>query len=323
MGADGSHAPAAVRRPRPRDYRPVSSPCDNALRIIFGNGQEWIPPGSVVEAGAERLRGGLREHASLLANLGYAALVALTAGPGGHLALAVGLLSFWHYYFYALAYCLGAVRLQAFKRDAIVMKGLALLLPGWLYLSAPLDALSLAVVAAGFLLNIAAARALGSDRTYYGVEVSALPPQRVTAFPYSWTSHPMLLGNIAAYAGTLLNAPFREHWWPLALAHVAFNLGLLVMETSVRPRHGGRRAAVGSPTARGQFGPIHLGLGAALTGGLIGAALGTWGNHAGGTALGATLGAATLIHAFVIFRCYSAPTIAPDECSTATAQASP
>ncbi|MEZ5866048.1 MAG: hypothetical protein R3D25_18965 [Geminicoccaceae bacterium] len=46
---------------------------------------------------------------------------------------------------------------------------------------------SLVVMAAGFSLNVAAYRALGTDRTYYSVELTALPPERVTAFPYSLT----------------------------------------------------------------------------------------------------------------------------------------
>ena len=52
-----------------------------------------------------------------------------------------------------------------------------------IYLAAPLDLASLAVIAAGILLNGRAAAALGIDRTYYGHEVAGLPPRRITAFP--------------------------------------------------------------------------------------------------------------------------------------------
>jgi hypothetical protein len=76
---------------------------------------------------------------------------------------------------------------------------------------------------------------LGVDRTYYGHEDAGLPPQRVTAFPYSLTAHPMILGNVAAFGGTLLNAGFREQWWPLASLHVAANIGLLAMELAGPP----------------------------------------------------------------------------------------
>jgi hypothetical protein len=79
-------------------------------------------------------------------------------------------------------------------------------------------------------LNLRAAQVLGLDRTYYGHEVAGLPARRIAAFPYSLTSHPMILGNVAAFGGTLINAPFRAEWWPLASLHVVLNIGLLAME---------------------------------------------------------------------------------------------
>jgi hypothetical protein len=100
----------------------------------------------------------------------------------------------------------------------------------FVYLRAPIDPLSLAVIAGGILLNMRAAAALGLDRTYYGHELAGLPPRRITAFPYSLTSHPMILGNVSAFGGTLINADFREQWWPLAVLHVVLNVGLLAME---------------------------------------------------------------------------------------------
>ncbi len=46
----------------------------------------------------------------------------------------------------------------------------------------------------------------------------------------------MIVGNVAAFGGTLINPAFREQWWPLAGLHVALNIGLT--------RHGaGRRAS--------------------------------------------------------------------------------
>ena len=172
----------------------------------------------------------------ILATLGWASL---GVAPN----LAVYALSFWHYYLYWLAYYFGAVSLSVFKRDAILMKTASLAALGYVYLSVPWNVASMAVVAAGFLLNTIAARALGSDRTYYGYEVADLPPLRITSFPYSWISHPMLVGNIAAFSGTMINPAFRQAWWPLACLHVVMNLGLLFMELVVTPErrqaHGG------------------------------------------------------------------------------------
>jgi protein-S-isoprenylcysteine O-methyltransferase Ste14 len=239
--------------------------------------------------------------------MAFVFLVTAWVGLGGNRALAICLLSFWHYYFYWLAYFFGAVRLDIFKRDAITMKAVSLIALGLVYLSFPPDAVSLAVVAAGFLLNSAAARALGSDRTYYGREVAGLPMRQVTAFPYSWISHPMLVGNIAAFGGTMINAGFREHWWPLAAAHVALNLGLLVMETAVEPRRRGADSA--KPGAAGTNAPcrsIRIGVCVAAAGALLGGVLASWADDA---LPGAVIGAGTAIQAFVIFCSYSAPTI--------------
>ena len=155
------------------------------------------------------------------------------------LPLAVYLLSFWHYYLYWLAFAFGVPAFDVFKRDAVAMKTVSVAALAAVYLSEPIDLASLIVIAGGILLNLRAAAALGIDRTYYGHEVAGLPPRRITTFPYSLTSHPMILGNVAAFGGTLINPAFRQHWWPLACLHVALNIGLLVMELA-----GTRRRAV-------------------------------------------------------------------------------
>jgi len=96
----------------------------------------------------------------------------------------------------------------------------------------------------------------------------------------------MLYGNMTAFAGTLLNAEFRTEWWPLAVAHVTFNFGLLLLETRgtpVPPRLGIRHAlwiALGATTAGSCLGyalalasdandgewPLSAGLGAVAAG---------------------------------------------------------
>lgn len=156
------------------------------------------------------------------------------------LPLAIYLLSFGHYVLYWVAFAFGVIAFDVFKRDAIAMKTVSVTALAFVYLRAPLDPASLAVIAGGILLNVRAAAALGLDRTYYGHEVAGLPARRITAFPYSLTSHPMILGNVAAFGGTLVNADFRAEWWPLAGLHVALNIGLLAMELA-GPR---RRRAV-------------------------------------------------------------------------------
>jgi len=165
-----------------------------------------------------------------LASCVFTASVIAIGYFGDHWTLAIYALSFWHYVVYALAFRFRAVPLADFRRDALLLKSVSLAAFFAVYLTAGPSLLSLLVAAAGFALNIAAARALGVDRTYYGYELARLPAKHITAFPYSIMAHPMLLGNMAAFGGTLLDASFRAAWWPLATAHVLLNLAILVME---------------------------------------------------------------------------------------------
>lgn len=174
------------------------------------------------------LRAVVGRNGSTLACGLFVLAVLLGAALDGSLTLAVWLLSFWHYYLYWLAF--GAVPFAVFKRDAVAMKTVSVAALAAVYLAAPLDLASLAVIAGGILLNVRAASVLGIDRTYYGHEVAGLPPRRITAFPYSLIAHPMIVGNVAAFGGTLINPAFAGQWGPLVGLHVALNIGLLAME---------------------------------------------------------------------------------------------
>lgn len=174
-------------------------------------------------------------------------------------ALSLYTLSFLHYGLYFVAYRYGRLEPVAFRRWAVALKTLALVMLALAYLpyalpqalpqatpsaATPLWA-ALAVpvlMALGFGLNAWAARVLGVERTYYGHELMNLPYQHVTAFPYSVTAHPMLYGNLLAFAAPLLNPGFRADWWPLALGHVMANLGLLALERWVTPLRLGSRS---------------------------------------------------------------------------------
>lgn len=247
------------------------------------------------------------------ASAAFVAAVVWITFPFGNVfgpIVAVYLLSFWHYYFYFLAYCCSTVSLKVFKRDAIAMKTVSLGALGAAYFAAPPDILSLAVVAGGFLLNIAAARALGPDRTYYGHELAGLPPRRISAFPYSWIAHPMLLGNVAAFSGTLINDGFRAQWWPLACLHVVMNLGLLVMETAVAPRpFVERRSLPQAADRRERAWSIPRAAVFAVAGAAAGWAFLSRGPWNIGAASGAGLGASVSLYAYVIYACYTSPRI--------------
>jgi Phospholipid methyltransferase len=167
--------------------------------------------------------------------------VLLTSRLAASPALAVYALSFWHYLFYWWAYRHGVVQPARFRRDAILMKSAALMALAGAWLTQPWHWPSALVIGTGFMLNLVAARALGHARTYYGWELGELAPERVTRFPYSVVPHPMLVGNMLAFGGTLLHPGFRKAWWPLAIIHVALNGALIVMETSVTPARQTRR----------------------------------------------------------------------------------
>lgn len=215
-----------------------------AIRLI-GRERDWrqasLPAATAIVSPA---RTEPRFHATLQFSLIFVAATVCLCSLSANLPLAVYALSFWHYYLYWLAYYFGAVPLGDFKRDALLMKTIALIAMALVYLACPLDLISLSVMACGFSLNAWAARVLGADRTYYGHEVANLPHKRLSGFPYSWISHPMIVGNVVAFGGTLINADFRREWWPLAVIHILLNLGLLAMELVIKPQ---RRSVCPAP----------------------------------------------------------------------------
>lgn len=243
----------------------------------------------VVSERPRSIRASVGRHASTLGCVALVVTLLLVAILDRSLALAVYLLSFWHYYLYWLAFAFGTPSFEIFKRDAVAMKSVSVVALATVYLFEPLDLASLIAIACGLLLNVRAATTLGVDRTYYGHEVAGLPPRRITAFPYSLTSHPMILGNVAAFGGPLINPEFRQHWWPLACLHVALNIGLLVMELAGRGR------------------TIRIGGGLFFAGILMSA---TFAALASGQAMAlpvALAGVAAIACAWALYRCYALP----------------
>ena len=161
----------------------------------------------------------------------YAVAVLILGYASAKVDLAVYALSFWHYLVYALAFFWRNIGHKRFIHDSVVLKSISLLAFFFALVVTWPSPFPLILMAAGFALNIAAARALGTERTYYGFELAALPPKRVTSFPYSITRHPMLIGSMLAYGAPLLDMFFREAWWPLALLHVLLNLLIILNES--------------------------------------------------------------------------------------------
>lgn len=254
---------------------------------------------AVQSANSRSFRAVVGRKRSTLTCAVFVLAVLLLAALERSLSLAVYLLSFWHYYLYWLAFAFGVIAFDVFKRDAVAMKTVSVAALATVYLAQPIDLASLVVIACGILLNMRAAAALGIDRTYYGHEVAGLPPRRVTAFPYSLTDHPMILGNVAAFGGTLINTEFRQHWWPLACLHVALNIGLLVMEQTGRQRRT----------------IVRIGGGLAFAATLFGAAFAGLGSGKAVTVPVALLGAAAVACAWALYRCYAWPASGSGEAS--------
>jgi hypothetical protein len=162
---------------------------------------------------------------------------------------------------------------------------------------------SLTAVTVGFLLNTVAARALGPDRTYYGHEVAGLARQRISSFPYGYLPHPMLVGNMVGFGGTLLNPDFRREWWPLAATHVALNVALLAMELGVTPL--GRGEIREEPPVRASR--ILTWTACLTTAAGFGAVDADWIFWAGHRMVGASLGAAAVAHLVVMRLYYTRP----------------
>ncbi|MGI9421289.1 MAG: methyltransferase [Geminicoccaceae bacterium] len=195
----------------------------------------------------------MRDPMPLLVAIFVLAIVAI-AYASTRWELAVYALSFWHYLIYALAFLWRRITLERFKRDSFLLRTISLAALGFALWTTVPNTVSIVVILTGFALNVAAVWALGTDRTYYGYELAAIPGERITSFPYSITAHPMLIGNMLAFGGALLDGEFRELWWSLAILHVALNLGIILMEA-----YGGESRRSGSLAAI-----IGLGLGAIL-----------------------------------------------------------
>jgi hypothetical protein len=75
-----------------------------------------------------------------------------------------------------------------------------------------------------------ATRALGLDRTYFGVELGLVKPKWITTFPYGYIPHPMIVSQCLALAGFLKLAAFRASWGWLARGHIALYLLHMLQE---------------------------------------------------------------------------------------------
>jgi hypothetical protein len=140
--------------------------------------------------------------------------------------------SYVHYLLYlaALAHGPGLVYPELL-RDAVAHKSLSMLILGALYLaSGEVHWISLALVAIGLALSNWAAIVLGLTRTYFGVELGVVTPQRIDAAPYGVVPHPMITGAVVALGGVALSPSLREAYPWLVPGHITLYLMHLAQE---------------------------------------------------------------------------------------------
>ncbi len=166
-------------------------------------------------------------------NLAYILLLAaISAATWNPLPLLIGG-SFVHYLIYIGTFAhRGTVSHQGFVRDAIFFKTVSLVLltlAAWFTSDA--QPVPLLVAALGFGLSAFSARRLGSVRTWFGVELGQVPPERIDRFPYGSIPHPMILGSMVGFIGVGMLSGLTEAFPWLVPAHVVLYLVHLLQET--------------------------------------------------------------------------------------------
>ncbi|MEO0602828.1 MAG: methyltransferase, partial [Myxococcota bacterium] len=163
-------------------------------------------------------------------NLAYVALLGLVSvALQSPLPILIGA-SFVHYLLYVFVFEFRDwISFGQFKRDAMFFKGVSYTMIAAIYLSVPvINPLSLGMMAVGYGLATAATAALGVDRTWFGVELGQLEPERITAFPYNVVPHPMIVGAGIGLVGIALHEPFWTTYpWLVPMHLLGYSIHLV------------------------------------------------------------------------------------------------
>ena len=143
------------------------------------------------------------------------------------------LTSFRHYMVYmtTFAFRQPPVAHGYLMRDAKLYKTLSMLhlayrlvplveAPGWWLVGA----------CAGWATTLLATAQLGMVRTYFGSELGLVPPQWIHGFPYNTIPHPMIVGQLFAFACILYGMELDGTNVALIGAHMAFYIAHMVQE---------------------------------------------------------------------------------------------
>lgn len=178
------------------------------------------------------------------ANLVYYVTVASLAYATSSYDVFLYATQFLHYFRYIYTYYdRDNVAFGQFKRDALIYKTVALVqllgivaAPALGLAPCPVESCavrlqSLALIALGYGVSIAATNALGIDGTYFGIELGHVKDKEykfVTRFPYNCIPHPMILGQVVALLGVHLD--LKQRYPLLAPIHIALYLTHMTQE---------------------------------------------------------------------------------------------
>lgn len=159
-------------------------------------------------------------------NLVYTLLLAICSLLLKNGAIFLAGTSFVHYLIYiATFFYRSNVSYGTFLRNVVFFKSLAMCqLLFWYIYYFQFEPISFGFVVVGYALSFLAYFRLGSLRTYFGVELGKIAPQKIDAFPYGVIPHPMIVGNIIGLIGLEMLEPLRVALPWLVPLHLAFYL---------------------------------------------------------------------------------------------------
>jgi len=179
-------------------------------------------------------------------NMVYFILAASVSYITGNNMMFLYMTSFIHYFRYISTYYYRSeTDYGSFKRDVLLFKTIALTQLGLVYLFPEFmatyvykcdfmpftfDAVSVLMIASGYVISILATHALGLDRTYFGSELGFCSYERTNQFPYGFIPHPMIVSQVWALLG-IAKAPHVNHLLPYVIpTHIALYMTHMLQE---------------------------------------------------------------------------------------------
>lgn len=142
--------------------------------------------------------------------------------------LFVYLLSYGFHIINLTAFCFRNYSSKRFLRHSLTARSIAVGLIGVLvaqHAGSAANWYALIPLVLGTALHAMSVKALGLQRTYYGVELGELAPRQIRSFPYGCIPHPMECGAILQFVGIHFLFPSFAAAHPFLIpGHIAFGL---------------------------------------------------------------------------------------------------